>query len=458
MLEIAGAYFYDDGIQPRHIVPVVMIKEVVAEIHKFGHFGHKRTLNMISKFYYWPKMNRDVFHHVKYCTHCQKNKRVIIAPRKFMKLPVTSRFRTIHIDLVGPLKQSATKKKYILTIMDRFSRWPEGIPLANIKAETVARRFYTEWICRYGVPDYIISDQGSQFESAVFQEMLKTLDIKRRRTTAYHPQANGMIERVHGVIKNTLRCFTDRFSDWEKALPTVLFAIRTAVNNLGISPSLIMYGEHIAIPGVFTFPSLSFNEDIEEQFVIDLTNHWLQVRDFVLENDPVLSIKPGPSMPNKYPHDYVWIKEPLFKGSLYPKARGPYKVIGSNYPVIYIKNEGVEQTVNVDRCRPAYILQRNFLNQELPEPTWAPSSEVGPVEENPRLLGDVLQRSVGRPCFPSEGHKFDIQQPTVLIDPFDMRLIKDGQVKLTDGNIPPMLSEHESLDEDADIVVISEEL
>ena len=87
--------------------------------------------------------------------------------------------------------------------------------VSNITAENVAKIFYQRWVCYYGVPDYIISDQGSQFESATFNYLLHTLDIKRRRTTPYHPQANGLIERSHATIKQILRCVQEKFPDWD---------------------------------------------------------------------------------------------------------------------------------------------------------------------------------------------------------------------------------------------------
>ena len=92
-----------------------------------------------------------------------------------------------------------------------------------------------------------------------------------------------MIERMHSTLKSTLCCLSNRFPDWVSALPTALFAIRTAVSNRGVSPSLVVYGEQITIPGVFVMPQVTFNEDVEEQFVADLTAHWFQVRDFILK-------------------------------------------------------------------------------------------------------------------------------------------------------------------------------
>ena len=85
--EIGDAYFYMKSGTPRLIVPPHLAHEVIEELHKFGHYGHKRMMVLLSQFYYWPKMNKDVFQYVKYCNQCQTNKRVVVPPRKYMKLP-----------------------------------------------------------------------------------------------------------------------------------------------------------------------------------------------------------------------------------------------------------------------------------------------------------------------------------------------------------------------------------
>ena len=321
-----------------------------------------------------------------------------------MKLPVTSRFRTVHIDIVGPLKTARSGKQYILTMMDRFSRWVEAIPLTNIRAETVCRHFYSDWVCRFRVPDYVITDQGSQFESAMFKEMLQSMDIKRCRTTAYHPEPNGMIERMHSTLKTTLRCLADTFPDWVAALPTALLAIRSAVNDRGISPTLVIYGEQTTVPGVFAMPRRTFTEESEISFVNQLHKHWLQVKEFILATDPTLSpAVPSGKPPPEFPHDNVWIVEPIKKGSLEPKVRGPYKVLEVKYPVVFVKVDGVKQAISVDRCKPAFILKYDILNKKMPVPIWKDFKEDGYSEDEGdggKINGEILPRTIGNLVLP----------------------------------------------------------
>ena len=115
--------------------------------------------------------------------------------------PPPARFEHAHIDLVGPLP-SSEGKRYCLTCVDRYTRWPEAFPIANIEAETVAKTFVKSWISRFGMPARVITDQGRQFESKLFNEMLGTQHL---RTMAYHPVANGMVERFHRQLKAAIK-------------------------------------------------------------------------------------------------------------------------------------------------------------------------------------------------------------------------------------------------------------
>ena len=114
------------------------------------------------------------------------------------------RFDHIHVDLVGPLPPS-DGFTHLLTIVDRFSRWPEAVPLNDISTVACARALIYHWISRFGIPMDMSSDRGSQFTSQLWSSVAKLLGITLHHTTTYHPQANGLVERFHRHLKTSLR-------------------------------------------------------------------------------------------------------------------------------------------------------------------------------------------------------------------------------------------------------------
>ena len=265
-----GYKYYNQNGNLKLIIPPKFVYQIVSEVHNVGHPGRRRTIRAVSYNYFWPTLRVDVINFIKACKVCgtQKSKRGIA--RTYEKFPTTSRFRTVHVDIVGPLPSSYSGKQYIFTMIDRFSRFMEAVPLREITAQACANAFYSFWVSRYGLPDTIVSDKGTQFESVLFNDMLLRLGIERRATTAYHPQANGLIERAHATLKNALRCISTTLFDWEKSLPSALLAMRTAINDRGVSPSLVVYGEQITVPGKLFYQRVSYNEQCQTAFVEEL--------------------------------------------------------------------------------------------------------------------------------------------------------------------------------------------
>lgn len=163
------------------------------------------------------------------------------------------------MDLVGPLPQSQGYK-YLLTIIDRYSRWVEAIPIRNIYAATVAEKFISVWVSRFGVPRTLTTDQGTQFESRFFKEISNILGSNKIRTTTYHPHSNGMIERFHRHLKSSLKAASNT-KNWYSNLPWVLLGIRSAIKeDIGCCSAQLLYGQSLRLPGEFVAYEPSNND------------------------------------------------------------------------------------------------------------------------------------------------------------------------------------------------------
>ena len=195
-----------------------MRKLVFSSLHSLPHAGCRATRHLISTRFAWPNMHSDINRWTRQCLQCQKAKvnRHTNAPVLVFK-PPDARFSTVQ---VGPLSPSQGYQ-YLLTCVDRLSRWPDAFPIKDTTTETVTRALMLRWISRLGVSSTIITDRGSQFESNLWSQLSLLLGVHRQRTTAYHPAANGMVERFHRQLKTALKCSSNPHL-WMDYLPLVL--------------------------------------------------------------------------------------------------------------------------------------------------------------------------------------------------------------------------------------------
>ena len=238
---------------PRPFIVSSLRRSIFDSLHNLTHCGIKPTLTLIKSRYFWPNMDHDIRQMCRECLACQQSKitRHTHSPVQHFTLP-SPRFQTVHIDIVGPLKRvknpdddNASPYRYLLTCIDRNTRWIEAETLSDITAQTVARAFFNVWISRFGVPLHLITDRGTQFESELFSNLSKIIGFLRLRTTSYHPQSNGIVERMHRTLKTALMA---RKENWITSLPVVLYGLRAIKNESGLSPFNAVTGTDILIP------------------------------------------------------------------------------------------------------------------------------------------------------------------------------------------------------------------
>jgi transposase InsO family protein len=193
----------------------------------------------------------------------------------------------IAVDVMGPLPLSEGGNRYILVAMDYFTKWPEAYPIPTQDAKTVAKILVAEFICRFGVPLELHSDQGTNFESTVFQEVCRLLGIKKTRTTPLHPQSDGMVERYNRTLKRQLSLFVEEHQrDWDVHIPLLLMAYRTAVHNsTKFTPARLMMGHEIRAPIdlIYGSPEDERTENLP-QYVQDFQRSLEEVHEFAREH------------------------------------------------------------------------------------------------------------------------------------------------------------------------------
>ena len=216
-----------------------------------GHMGRDKTLQRLLLRFWWPGITKDVTEFCTSCAACQRTAHITRDDRApLIPLPVIGEpFEFIAMDIVGPLQRTRSGKKYILTIVDYATRYPEAIPLSSIDAETIADALIT-FFSRVGLPDTILTDQGTNFTSDVVRQVAAMLRIRLITSTPYHQQTDGLVERFNGTLKSMIRrCAHDAPRSWDALLPVLLFAYREVPqSSTGFSPFELLYGRHIRGP------------------------------------------------------------------------------------------------------------------------------------------------------------------------------------------------------------------
>ena len=266
------------------VLPKKLRSQVLKVAHESllgGHQGIKKTSDRVHMNFYWPGMQGDITRYVQSCDICQRTfpkGRVQKVPLGNMPI-IDTPFKRVAVDIVGPLEPRTSRgNKYILTMVDFATRYPEAVPLKNIEAITIADAL-VDIFSRIGVPQEILSDRGSQFTSGLFREVTKLLSMRQLFTTPYHPAGNGLVERFNGTLKLMLRRMcAEKPKDWDRYLGALLFAYREAPQaSLGFSPFELIYGRRVRGP-LTLLKEIWTGESPEDQtrstyeYVFDLQN------------------------------------------------------------------------------------------------------------------------------------------------------------------------------------------
>ena len=372
----------------RPFVPQAWRKRIFDTIHNLGHPGVQRTIQAVSAKFVWPNMRADVASWARQCINCQRAKvqRNVVPPIGRFEVP-NRRFSHIHVDIVSLPPSNGFSN--LLTVTDRFTRWPAAIPIQDISAESVVDALAHGWIASYGVPKAITTDRGSQFSSAIWRQLLQVWGIENHQTSAYHPEANGLVERLHRRMKEALIALCEDARDqWYWRLPMVLLALRTTFKpDVGASPADLVYGEGLAVPG-----EILGNEQLDDPELLRRQHNLLAHMRMEVER-----LQPKPTSTHRRPAVYlpgeledathVFIRRGGVQPSLTSPYEGPFRVADRNDQNfdVQIPGRGTE-TIALARIKPAHVAaddEEQNISSDIPQSPPRPGRRPGPRTRQP---------------------------------------------------------------------------
>ena len=238
-----------------------------------GHQGERRTFAQIRQYFFWPGMKNQIFKWVKACAACRRRK----TPRP-MRAGITEAVlaaypnETVAIDFLGPFPVSDHGHRFILTMIDVFTRWPVAVPLKDRSSASVANAIYKHWICEKGVPLKIVSDQAREFISKGMRQLGEYMGTGMVTTSGYNPTGNSSVERFHRYLNASLSIVYEKvLANWDEYLPPVLFSYRASRNDTtGHTPFFLEHGREPQLPLGNILPYMKRKEESEE-FVREIT-------------------------------------------------------------------------------------------------------------------------------------------------------------------------------------------
>lgn len=235
-------------------LPADLCQKVMTTFHdppNCSHGGFVKTLKRIQKFFYWPKMAVEIKGFVQNCQTCREIKDVNtnLRPEMGQQFTVERPFQHVYIDFLGPYPRTKKGNTVILIVLDQFSKFSLAKALPKATATNVIK-YLSEIFSIFGVPESILSDNGSQFISKEFQNFLNSLGIKHCRTGSYAPQSNAS-ERVNRTILTSIRAYVgDQHDKWDYHLQDIMSSIRNSIHSaIGTTPYEVLFGQNMIIHG-----------------------------------------------------------------------------------------------------------------------------------------------------------------------------------------------------------------
>ena len=338
----------------RPLVPISLRKKIFHSLHDIAHPGGKRSINLVTERYVWPRCKQEIKKLTKCCIECQKHKigRYNKPNTDPINLP-SDKFSHISMDIVGPLYIS-NGYAYLLTIMDRFTSFFQCIPMKTATAKSVLDAYMLQWVAMFGVPEYILLDRGSVFKSNIFREAMETLGTKLNFTNAYKASTNGKIERFHRILKASIKTtlINGDPATWTERLALCMLGLRNCINNAtNTTPAIMMFGAPTRLPGEIIMPT--------QDRITDTSTYAAKLK-IAMANispaNPTFKAKLGYREPLLNECQFVFVREMHKKHGLSNNYKGPFKVIKKHDKYFEIDFGAKSDTVALHRIKVAHLM------------------------------------------------------------------------------------------------------
>ena len=364
--------------QLRLCIPKTLRRPIITQVHSgifAPHIGVVHTYDKLRENVWWPGMLKYVNQYISECSVCKKNKgNQPSIPVQPMSVPAGP-FEHVCLDVIGPLPITPRGNMYMQVAVDRYTRYADGWPMQEQTTKTLATTFINGWVCKHGIPLVVGTDRGSPYLSQLAQAIYKELGIKRTKTTANHPQANGLVERFNRTLKYAMKVWcNENQDDWDEKYHHAYFSYNTLYHSLvQETPFFLATGRdarlHVDImtgnrrsttPGVYQYAT---------ELVQQLHDVHQRVKE-ILENENKKRIDDMVPLKQYQIGDKVLLYDSSTKVGLSRKLtkrwKGPYTIIEQNSEVTYtIMNEIGSQLVTVHRLKTAGDEEKNnYLQHE----------------------------------------------------------------------------------------------
>ena len=355
------------------VPPVEERLELIKLYHEspaaLGHRGMIKSLYRLMQDYYWRGMQEEVYHAIRNCIKCQESKLV----RKKVRLPLiitdtpTKALEKVSLDYYGPLKVTQKGNEYILTMQCLLTKFVVAVPLSETTALATAKALVNNLFCVYGIPVSILTDQGRNFISHVMEDLAKIFRIKKYRSSAFHPQTSGSIERYHHTLTEYLKLYVEEKTEWDEILPLAVFSYNSCRNeSTGFSPFELLFGRKPRLPS-HIYPKEKFIESDEYlTTLIEDINHLQKIAGLNLIQSKFRSKHYYDQKLNPLHFrigERVYILNHSNKGGKFRKQYiGPYEITNliRDKHVVEIIYKNQPKVIHMDRIKRAYEYDKNI--------------------------------------------------------------------------------------------------